>query len=71
MDKPKKERLAKAVNAILPIVAELTESEWCRIKGLVDFAYTSKAAKVTLDGPDMEALKRRLHTEILGESFSK
>ena len=70
MDERKK-RLKTAVDAILPIAETLSHSEWIRLSGLIDRAYTSKAAKVTLDGSDMEKLHRSIRCELLGVSLKE
>ncbi|MBQ9364805.1 MAG: hypothetical protein IJT82_03425, partial [Schwartzia sp.] len=63
--------LEEAISAILPIVAELNEAEWTSIASQVGYMYKAKAAKVTLDGSEMESLNRRLRCNVLGESFHK
>jgi hypothetical protein len=62
----RKTRLQTAVDAILPIVETLSHSEWIRLSGLINRAYTSKAAKVTLDGSDVKTLHRSIQSELLG-----
>ena len=63
----RQERLEKAIKAILPIVAELNATDWGRISALIDLRYSSKAAKVELDGSDLNLLEANLRSEILGE----
>lgn len=65
----RKERLQTAVDAILPIVQTLDKMEWSRLSGLIDMAYTSKAAKVRLDGSDVKTLHRSIQSELLGVPF--
>lgn len=69
MDEREK-RLQTAVVAILPIVQTLSKMEWIRLSGLIGMAYTSKAAKVTLDGSDVETLHRSIQSEMLGVPFT-
>ncbi len=61
----------QAINTVLPVVAKLTRMEWSRIAGLIDHAYSVKAAKTMLDGSDMEHLNISLRQELLGEPYSK
>ena len=61
-----KTRLQAAADAILPIAETLSHSEWIRLSGLIDRAYTSKAAKVTLDGSDVKTLHHSIQNEMLG-----
>lgn len=63
------QRLQTAVEIILPMVQTLTWSEWGRLSGLIEQAYTSKAAKVMLDGSDVKILHRSIKVELLGESY--
>lgn len=67
----RKKRLQTAVDAILPIVQTLGKMEWVRLSGLIDMAYTSKAAKVTLDGSDVKTLHRSIQSELLGVLFKE
>lgn len=69
MDEARKERREAAIEAILPIAASLSESEWKWICAHVDAAYSSRAAKVRLDGSDIESLRRFLRMELLGEPY--
>ena len=69
MDERKK-RLQTAVDAILPIVQTLDKMEWNLLSGLIDMAYTSKAAKVMLDGSDVERLHRSIQSELLEVLFT-
>ena len=70
MDEREK-RLQTAVDAILPIVQTLSKMEWIRLSGLIGMAYTSKAAKVTLDGSDVKTLHRSIQNELLGVLFKE
>ena len=63
--------LEQAINTVLPVVAKLTHMEWSRIAGLIDHAYSMKAAKTMLDGSDMEHLNISLRHELLDEPYSK
>ena len=60
----RKERLQKAVDAIMPVVGTLTSSEWSRIVGIVDWYYSTKAAKTMLDGSDVQNMKETLYSEL-------
>ena len=64
-----RKHLEQAIEQLLPIVARLSASEWKHIVSVIDHAYSIKAAKVTLDGTDMEKLNSSLRCEILGEPF--
>ncbi len=60
----------QVINTVLPVVAKLTRMEWSRIAGLIDHAYSVKAAKTMLDGSDMENLNISLRRELLDEPYS-
>lgn len=64
-EKEKSDRLEAAITGIIPIVTTLSYSEWSRIIRLVDHFYNSKAAKVQLDGSDLEKLKENLISEFI------
>ena len=61
----KKENMKNAIEAILPIVSNLSLSQWERLYSLIKMYYTNKAAKTMLDGNDVEKLKTMLHEELL------
>ena len=61
----KKENMKNAIEAILPIVSNLSLSQWERLYSLIKMYYTNKAAKTMLDGNDVEKLKKMLHEELL------
>jgi hypothetical protein len=61
----KKENVKNAIEAILPIVSNLSLSQWERLYSLIKMYYTNKAAKTMLDGNDVEKLKKMLHEELL------
>ena len=61
----KKENMINAIEAILPIVSNLSLSQWERLYSLIKMYYTNKAAKTMLDGNDVEKLKKMLHEELL------
>lgn len=63
--KERSDRLEAAISGIIPIVATLSCAEWSRIVRLVDHFYSSKAAKVQLDGSDLEKLKENLISEFI------
>lgn len=65
MDEKTKQRRQLAVENILPIVESLSESEWRRIVSIVDMHFSTKAAKVRLDGGEIETLKKSLQAELL------
>lgn len=60
----KKERLQNAVNAIMPVAETLTSSEWSRIVSIVNWYYSTKAAKIMLDGSDVQNMKETLYSEL-------
>lgn len=70
-DKQTESQLRDAIEKILPIVQTLTSSQWSRIVSIINSRYVSKAAKVQLDGNDIELLNRTLKFEILGEQTIK
>lgn len=57
--------MKNAIEAILPIVSNLSLSQWERLYSLIKMYYTNKAAKTMLDGNDVEKLKKMLHEELL------
>jgi hypothetical protein len=57
--------MKKAIEVILPIVSNLSSSQWERLCSLIRMYYTNKAAKIMLDGNDVEKLKKMLHEELL------
>lgn len=61
----KKENMKNAIEAILPIVSNLSLSQWERLYSLIKMYYTNKAAKTMLDGNDVGKLKKMLHEELL------
>ena len=61
----KKENMKNAIEAILPIVSNLSLSQWERLYSLIKMYYTNKGAKTMLDGNDVEKLKKMLHEELL------
>lgn len=61
----KKENMKNAIEAILPIVSNLSSSQWERLCSLISMYYTQKAAKIMLDGNDVEKLKKMLEKELL------
>lgn len=61
----KKENMKNAIEAILPIVSNLSLRQWERLYSLIKMYYTNKAAKTMLDGNDVEKLKKMLHEELL------
>lgn len=69
MNKDKEKCLESAIGIILSIVPTLTKLEWERISAIIDHQYTSKAAKVQLDGNDIETMKHNFETEVLGKPF--
>ena len=48
----------------MPVVGTLTSSEWSRIVGIVDWYYSTKAAKTMLDGSDVQNMKETLYSEL-------
>lgn len=69
MDKQPEVKLCEAIEKILPVVSTLKSYEWTRIVSIVNYHYSSKAAKVMLDGNDMGYLEKHLRNEILGEPY--
>lgn len=61
--------LEQTIKQLLPIVAGLKSWEWQHIVSVINHAYSIKAAKVALDGFDMEKLSSSLRCEILGEPY--
>ncbi|WP_432719123.1 hypothetical protein [Pectinatus frisingensis] len=69
MEKEKAKRLENAIDSILTILPTLTELEWKRIVSVIDHLYSLKAAKVQLDGSDINLLKRNFDTEFFGNQL--
>ncbi|WP_196598592.1 hypothetical protein [Pectinatus frisingensis] len=67
MEKEKAKRLENAIDTVLTILPTLTEFEWKKIVSVIDHTYSSKAAKVRLDGSDINLLKRNFDTEFFGK----
>lgn len=61
----REQRLLEAIDAIIPEVQNLSQSEWYRIVQVIDMRYTTKAAKVTLDGSDVAHIRKSLICELL------
>lgn len=67
MEKNKEKQ--KALDLILQAVELLTQAEWLQIAGYVKQSYISNAAKVTLDGKEMDVLEHTLKRELFGEPY--
>jgi len=55
-------RIEAAANAILTAVQTLSQYEWDRMVGQINRIYTSKAAKVMLDGSDIELAHKSIRS---------
>lgn len=69
MDNQSDAKLREAIETILPVVSTLKRYEWSRIASIVNQHYSSKAAKVVLDGNDMGNLEKHLRNEILRDPY--
>lgn len=69
MDESTNQRRKEAIEKIIPVIATLSQCEWRRLVSLVGQCYTSKAAKVMLDGSDVKFLEKSLKHEILNEPY--
>jgi hypothetical protein len=64
-EKMDKDIQREAIEKILPIVQSLKSYEWSRLVSIINSHYTSKAAKLTLDGNDINFLEKNLKRELL------